>query len=228
MHASLARVEKPELLIIDSKSLRQDGITHLLEMWADVLGLTVKSGDGPLETRCAPANCAMIIISVGNASIKDTKHQALLKSVRGLMPQVPLLIISDREDAQEIAAAFHAGAVGFMPTSIERAVAFQALSFIRNGGWFYPRSVLSTCLREVTLKGLVGTPDLTIKQVEVCLLLRQGYSNKTIARQLGMSEATVKVHARRIMHKFGVANRTQLAVAAINQSSLRVPVNGHG
>jgi DNA-binding NarL/FixJ family response regulator len=170
----------------------------------------------------------MIIISVGNASIKDTKHQALLKSVRGLMPQVPLLIISDREDAQEIAAAFHAGAVGFMPTSIERAVAFQALSFIRNGGWFYPRSVLSTCLREVTLKGLVGTPDLTIKQEEVCLLLRQGYSNKTIARQLGMSEATVKVHARRIMHKFGVANRTQLAVAAINQSSLRVPVDGHG
>ena len=84
MLTSLPRVEKPELLIIDSKSLRQDGITHLLEMWADVLGLTVKSGDGPLDTRCAPANCAMIIISVGNTSIKDTKHQALIKSVRGL------------------------------------------------------------------------------------------------------------------------------------------------
>ena len=50
-------------------------------------------------------------------------------------------------------------------------------------------------------------------------LLRQGYPNKRIARQLGLSEATVKVHVRRIMHKFGAANRTQLAVAAMNAMS---------
>lgn len=64
--------------------------------------------------------------------------------------------------------------------------------------------------------------DLTAKQEEVFGRLRKGFSNKAIARQLDMSEATVKVHVRRIMRRFGVANRTQLAVAAMNQGALRV------
>jgi hypothetical protein len=52
------RVKKPELLIIDSKRLRQAGITHLLDGWADAVGLTVKPlvPDRPLDTCCAH-NC---------------------------------------------------------------------------------------------------------------------------------------------------------------------------
>ena len=80
--------------------------------------------------------------------------------------------------------------------------------------------MLSTCLGEVTLHRPPSDSDLTIKQEEVFDLLRQGFPNKVIAHRLGMSEATVKVHARRIMHKFGVSNRTQLAVAAMNHSCL--------
>jgi DNA-binding NarL/FixJ family response regulator len=55
----------------------------------------------------------------------------------------------------------------------------------------------------------------TPKQEEVFEFLRQGYSNKLIARELGMSEATVKVHVRQIMRKFGAANRTQAVVSAL-------------
>ena len=47
-------------------------------------------------------------------------------------------------------------------------------------------------------------------------LLRQGQSNKIIASQLGLSEATVKVHLRCIMRKLGVVNRTQVAIASMN------------
>jgi DNA-binding NarL/FixJ family response regulator len=156
---------------------------------------------------------------MGGASIQDAHHQRLIESVRRLMPHAPLVIVSDREDWQEICAAFDEGAVGFIPTSIEPALAFQALSFIRSGGSFFPPSVLSTCVREVAVNGVEQASDLTAKQEEVFSLLRQGHANKAIARRLSMSEATVKVHVRRIIHKFGVANRTQLAVAAISQGS---------
>lgn len=115
---------------------------------------------------------------------------------------------------------------GFMPTSIEPAVAFQALSFIRSGGSFLPPSALSTSLREATMNGVAPVSDLTARQEEVFGRLCKGLSNKAIARQLDMSEATVKVHARHIMRKFGVANRTQLAVAAMNQGALRVAPSG--
>ena len=228
MHISPARVEKPELLVIDSKRFRQAGIACLIDLWAETMGLTVKAvvPDAPLDTCCVPANCEMIIISVGSASIEDAQHQVLIESVRRLIPQAALIVISDSEDPQEICTAFKEGAVGFLPTSIEPAVAFQALSFIRSRRTFFPPSVLSTCHPEVTVNGLARASNLTAKQKEVLGLLRQGCSNKAIARQRGMSEATVKVHVRRIMHKFGVANRTQIAVAAMNQSSLRVVENG--
>jgi len=55
---------------------------------------------------------------------------------------------------------------------------------------------------------------LTTRQNEVLCRLRFGISNKHIARELNMQEATVKVHVRQIMRKFGAANRTQVALLA--------------
>jgi DNA-binding NarL/FixJ family response regulator len=219
MLTSPGQVTKPELLIIDSKRLRQAGITHLLDVWADAMGLTVKTlvSGTPLDTFYAH-NCEMTIISVGGESIEDAQQHALIESVRMLMPQALLVIISDREDPEEICAAFEEGAVGFMPTSLEPALVFQALSFIRSGGSFFPPAALCNCRRKVTVNEIVHTTDLTTKQENVFTLLRQGYPNKRIARQLGLSESTVKVHVRRIMHKFGVENRTQLAFVAMNQN----------
>ena len=216
MRTSHALGEKPELLIIDTKRLRQAGIARLLETWADVMGFTVNAvlPDAlPQST-----NCEMIIVSVGSTSIEDAQCHILIDNVRKLMPRASLIIISDREDLKEVCAAFQEGASGFMPTTIEPVLAFQALSFIRSGGTFFPPSVLSTC--EVAVHKPVCDLTLTIKQEEVFALLRQGYSNKVIANRLSLSEATVKLHARRIMQKFKVKNRTQLAVAAMNQISL--------
>jgi DNA-binding NarL/FixJ family response regulator len=218
MCTSRARGEKHELLIIDTKRLRQAGITRLLETWADVMGFTVNAvlPDALPES----ANCEMIIVSVGSTSIEDAQCRILIDNLRKLMPRASLIIISDREDLQEVCAAFEEGASGFLPTTIEPVLAFQALSFIRSGGTFFPPSVLSTCIDEVTVHKPVCDSALTIKQEEVFALLRQGYSNKVIANRLNLSEATVKLHARRIMQKFRVRNRTQLAVAAMNQISL--------
>jgi DNA-binding NarL/FixJ family response regulator len=54
--------------------------------------------------------------------------------------------------------------------------------------------------------------QLTTRQREVVYFLRQGNSNKLIARRLGMAETTVKVHVRQIMRKLGASNRTQAAI----------------
>jgi DNA-binding NarL/FixJ family response regulator len=215
MRTSHARGEKPELLIIDAKRLRQAGFARLLETWASVMGFTVNAvlPDALPDS----TNCEMIVVSVGDTSIEDAQSHILIDKVRKLMPCASLVIISDREDLQEVCAAFQEGASGFMPTTLEPALAFQALSFIKNGGTFFPPSVLFNCIDEVTVHKPVCEPALTNKQEEVCALLRQGYSNKIIANRLNLSEATVKLHARHLMQKFKVTNRTQLAIAAINQ-----------
>ena len=53
---------------------------------------------------------------------------------------------------------------------------------------------------------------LSRRQIEVLKTLQSGLSNKEIARTLGLSEATIKIHVRHLMRKFGVVNRTQVAV----------------
>ena len=233
MHTNAPRKcpEKPHIIIINSKRLRQAGIARLLDAWAGAKGLTVSavSLGRPIESHIA-ASCAMVILSVGSASVADPQQQALIKYTRKSMPRAPLIILSDREEAEEVCSAFDAGAAGFMPTSLDPSVALQALSFIKCGGSFFPPSalhkekptVIAQSGVEATNQADVGpsktTWTLSAKQEEVLQLLRQGQSNKIIASQLGLSEATVKVHLRCIMRKLGVANRTQVAIASMNMN----------
>ena len=228
-HYAPMRPEKPHIVIIDSKKLRQAGIVHLLDAWASAIGLTVTAVDlaSPIEMP-KPASCAMVILSLGSASVEDPQQQALIKSTRKSMPRAPLVIFSDREEPNEVCAAFEAGAAGFMPTSIDPSVALQALSFIKCGGSFFPPSALHKekplvaaqvgveATAQADVESLRPASRLSAKQEEVLQLLRRGQSNKVIASQLGLSEATVKVHLRCIMRKLGVANRTQVAIASMN------------
>jgi DNA-binding NarL/FixJ family response regulator len=232
--ASRMRPEKPHIVIIDSKKFRQAGIVGLLDAWAGAIGLTVSAVDlaSPIE-RHRTASCVMVILSVGSASVEDPQQQALIKCTRKLMPRAPLVILSDREEPKEVCVAFEAGAAGFMPTSIDPSVALQALAFIKCGGSFFPPSALHREKPPVATQVDVEGPDradirslrppsrpqLSAKQEEVLRLLRQGQSNKVIASQLGLSEATVKVHLGCIMRKLGVANRTQVAIASIELNS---------
>ena len=241
MRSPLAQAEtKSCILIIGANKLRQAGATHLSQAWADDGGLTICAiaPTTPLKKLQLTAKCGLVILSLGATSVEDPQQQEFIKSVHALVSGAPLVVLSDREEPQEVWAAFQAGAAGFMPTSIDPSVAFQALSFIKNGGTFFPPSALPharstpekpsvTTYAGVnkSLKAyhrshqLMGSSSkLSSKQKEVFMLLRQGESNKCMARRMGVSEATVKLHVRGIMHKLGLANRTQIAIAAIKYS----------
>jgi DNA-binding NarL/FixJ family response regulator len=223
--------EKPHIVIIDSKKLRQAGIVRLLDSWAGALGLTVSAVESIERHRAA--SCAIVILSIGSASVEDPPQQTLIKYARKLMPQTPVVVLSDREEPNEVCAAFEAGAAGFMPTSIDPSVALQALSLIKCGGSFFPPSALRREMPPVATQVAVdhadrtdiqslrlpSRPRLSAKQEVVLRLLRQGQSNKVIASQLGLSEATVKVHLSCIMRKLGLSNRTQVAIASIELNS---------
>ncbi len=95
-------------------------------------------------------------------------------------------------------------------------------AFVLAGGTYFPREALLAPRTGVGYaSGGGGTPiavvakaGLTARQGEVLERLRFGKSNKHIARELHMQEATVKVHVRQIMRKLGAANRTQVALLA--------------
>jgi DNA-binding NarL/FixJ family response regulator len=237
-------IGKPFVVIIDSKNLRRASITSLLEPWAksENLRLTSFTPAQAREALQADTNFRMLIFSIGGESIAAQENLQQLKVLRALATNAPLVIMSDREDAQDIATAFSTEAQGFIHGGITSSLAYQALSFILNGGSYFPTSAVHHL--QARLEQAQNSPpdgsesesrnngngangsgaahsgndlgcrpaNLTVRQREVLAHVRLGESNKVIARHLGMSEGTVKVHIRQMMRKFHVSNRTQLAL----------------
>jgi DNA-binding NarL/FixJ family response regulator len=238
------------VIIIDQNKLRRASFVNFLRVWADSIGASLIGMCFPVTPQDVEigCNCQLVVLNLGGSSIDSPDAQCLLEYLTAAMPQVPLVLLSDLEDPFEVVTAFHAGVRGFIPASIEPDLVLQALTFILGGGSFLPPSVLLKLRREpntggdgasarddahsnglspadIDLQG--GRPgQLTMRQLDVLALLRQGKSNKVIARDLGMREATVKVHVRQILRKLGASNRTQAALAMLEKLPETSPLEG--
>ena len=246
--------EEPWALMIDSKALRRSGIFGLLDPWARAKALRLEAH----ATADIFANidtdslCRIVILSIGADSLRARETVKILKVIRAVWADVPLVIVSDTEDPSEVSAALCSGADGFIFSGTEPQLALEAFTFILKGGSYFPPSAIRSLAsvigpasdampggspkelsvqrgngnedpksqalevnedakREYSLCG----PSLTPREADVTMLLRTGRTNKQIARELGMTEATVKVHVRKIIRKLGVHNRVQVAVTSL-------------
>jgi DNA-binding NarL/FixJ family response regulator len=142
--------------------------------------------------------------------------QDALGLVRLRLPDAPVIVLSDRDDVDDVSTALTSGVRGYIPTSVESEVAFAALRLINAGGTFFPADALrsATPKPDSRLQGLRDELDLTPRELSVLDLLREGKPNKLIATGLSMEESTVKVHVRNILKKLHAANRTHAASVA--------------
>jgi DNA-binding NarL/FixJ family response regulator len=145
-------------------------------------------------------------------------------TIRQAFPDIPLVLLSDAEDAEQprtLRSALKSGAHGFIPTrDTGIAVTVAAIRFVKAGGTFAPIELLMAA-RQDHASGIPETARqnlLTSRQMAVLSHLQQGKANKIIAHELSMSESTVKVHVRNIMRKVGATNRTQAAYKARQMS----------
>jgi DNA-binding NarL/FixJ family response regulator len=141
-----------------------------------------------------------------------------IASLRERQPTVPLLVLSGDEDPQLVRSLIDLGVAGFIPKSDSAAVILQAVRLVLSGGTYAPLRLMARGdgaeqPRSAASAG-VGTMGLTSRQVEVLRLLARGLPNKLIARELAVSEGTVKVHLLAIFRTLGVHNRTQAVVEA--------------
>ena len=138
--------------------------------------------------------------------------------LRRHMSRIPLVLLSDRDDVEEIVEAIEHGVRGYIPTSLEPSEAAAALQCVAAGGTFVPASAVIKFAQD--RQNGPGPPiehetsalrRLTPRESEVLARLRQGKPNKIIAHELQISESTVKVFVRRILMKLHASNRTEVA-----------------
>lgn len=157
-----------------------------------------------------------------------------LTLARSAVSPVPVVVVSADESHQSALGALERGAAGYLPKSLPEDVMRAALALILAGGIYVPPMIAERALRRAAdshaasnpsgQQGLehghgpsVSTPGinaLTPRQREVLNLVVEGLSNKEIAEQLTLAEATVKVHVTAILRAYGVNNRTKAISAA--------------
>jgi DNA-binding NarL/FixJ family response regulator len=136
-----------------------------------------------------------------------------VREVRARAPQVPLAIVSAEQDGAAIRAALAMGVSGFIPKTDSPAVIASAVRLILAGGVYVPPQLVAVAQPPASVNGNPSA-GITARQMDVLRLLARGWSNKAIARELGVSEGTVKVHLLAVFRALDVRNRTAAVLEA--------------
>jgi DNA-binding NarL/FixJ family response regulator len=139
---------------------------------------------------------------------------ASLAALRGTYPAVPILVVSANEDPLIMREVIEFGASGFLPKSTPVAEIGAAVAAILAGGIWLPEAASAAYLDESESALAQGIAELTPQQRRVLMLLTEGKSNKQIAFEIAVTEATVKAHLSQIFRKLGVKSRTQAVISA--------------
>jgi DNA-binding NarL/FixJ family response regulator len=157
----------------------------------------------------APRPLDMMVIEL---AAEDSEFRELKAAVEAIRP-APVVLFAVLSPA-EVQAAYEAGVKGCIPKTAPPELITAALRLILAGGlYFSDFSSLSSRQRtETPLR-----TRLSGRQLEVLRLIEMGQTNKEIAKALGISVATVKLHVQAILNITGARNRTEAALRARGQ-----------
>lgn len=211
------------VLISDDHALFRYGISLALEglYGKDV---TILQASNAEETRRIAHESKDLDLILLDLMMPGLNGIADLKKFIETLPPIPVVIVSGSRQRSTIRSAIEAGARGYVLKSSNGEILKHVLPLVLSGELYIPAQAVAN---EEAVQDYEGAspldeggdfnPDfksLTPRETQVLKLLTLGYSNKEIARSLGMLEGTVKVHVKSIMKKLGVNNRTQAAIAA--------------
>jgi DNA-binding NarL/FixJ family response regulator len=137
--------------------------------------------------------------------------------IRERQPQIHILVLTTYDGDADILRAVEAGATGYLLKDSPRDDLFRAIRAAAKGESFLTPAVATRLI------GRVRAPvedSLSDREVEVLRLVAQGASNKEVAKQLWISEATVKTHLIHIFGKLGVSDRTAAVTVGLERGIL--------
>jgi DNA-binding NarL/FixJ family response regulator len=219
--------KRVSIILIERRSLTRQCLSRWLQDGSpDLHVVSVESPVDLLDASRSLSNPHTIIFSVGAASVKDSDVLGKITLLRRHMSRVPLVLLSDRDDIDDVVEAIEHGVRGYIPTSLEPSEAAAALQCVAAGGTFVPVSAVIKFAQDRQHGARRGSDgldkgsfeSLTPRESEVLARLRQGKPNKIIAHELDISESTVKVFVRRILMKLHASNRTEVACLVRGQS----------
>jgi DNA-binding NarL/FixJ family response regulator len=202
------------IVIADDHALVRGGLALLIEMaspGADVLQAnSLAQVTGYLEEEKSIDLLMLDLMMPGMQGELD------IKTISQSWPEIPIIIVSVKEDIDSIRNSLAAGAMGYIPKTSSPDVTVSAIQLVLAGGVYVPPHVLQLgnveSLKSETDNRLENRHGLTERQIEVLDLIAIGKSNQAVAGELGLTTGTIKMHVSAIFKRLGVSSRTEAAM----------------
>lgn len=150
-------------------------------------------------------------LALVDLTMPGSQGVAWIAHLRRQWPAVRLVVVSAQEEPALVRQLIALGVAGFIPKSDRAAVILQAVRLVLSGGTYAPLRLLED---DGSRAAAACEEPLTPRQQQVLECLARGLPNKLIARELGLTEGTVKVHLMAIFKALDVRNRTEAVLAA--------------
>lgn len=201
------------VLIVDDHEIVREGLRTLLAEEADieVIGEAADGAGGVSSALALRPDVILMDLVMPNVDGIDAMR--LLGQKDGSWR---VLVLTSFAEDKLVRGALEAGAVGYVLKDALKAELVQAIHAAAQGQPYLHREAQRSLIQHVTAPAEPSVDhDLTPREQEVLRLISQGRSNKDIARELHITEGTVKGHVSIILAKLGVVDRTQAALFAV-------------
>lgn len=205
------------VMLIDDHALFRFGLQELLER-RGIEVIAVGDAAAGLE-RVAEMQPDVVLLDMRMPQLSGLD---LLRRLRAARQTMPVAMLTTSAEERDVIDSLQSGAQGYLLKDMEPDALIAALGEIVCG-----RTVVAPELAVVLAKAVQGDAkvaqtgsgiaDLTPREQEILCHLAEGQSNKTIARQLGISDGTVKLHVKAILRKLDVHSRVEAAVIAVER-----------
>lgn len=211
------------VLLIDDHTLFRSGLETLLERHGiEVIAAVGDGREGIVKARELSPDVVLL-----DMRMPDMNGLEVLNALRREALAMPIVMLTTSNEEEDLVECLRSGAQGYLLKDMEPIELVTALRESVAGKTVVAPELAGVLARMVVQGGespaeprREPTPfsDLTPREMEILCLLAEGQSNKVIARNLGISDGTVKLHVKAILRKLNVHSRVEAAVMAVEQN----------
>ena len=207
------------VLVVEDHNVVRQGLVALLNLVEDiqVVGEAADGEEAVVQFRSHHPDVTLIDLRLPKLSGVE-----VIQRVRSETPQARFVVLTTYDGDEDIYRALKGGAKAYLLKGMTTEELITTIRAVHSGRSHIPAAIAER------LAERMGTEDLTPRESQVLEQIVSGKSNKEIATELAITEATVKTHINTLLGKLGVEDRTQAATAAIRRGivpfeSLRKP-----
>lgn len=201
------------ILIVDDHGLFRTGLNMILKQ-DDRITTVLEAGSVMDALEHKQSDIDLILSDIQMPGLNGLEGIKVLKEK---FPETPVIMLSASHATDDMKEALDAGAEGFLPKSSSAKMIMDAIMLVLKGTQCFPEDKNL----EQNTNNKRQPEELTSRQLQVLSLLCEGKPNKLIARELDLSENTVRVHVSAILSILNVSSRSEAMLVAQKQKLIR-------